>query len=73
MITIEIQPKCCAACGQPKRAPIGEIEREVGTARLYIKGTGDGWYVDCRDRAQADLLVVNLNLIPDIKARICGG
>jgi hypothetical protein len=51
---------------------INEVEAFVGSRRLYLKGTDSSRYLDCQERAEADLLVVNLNLMPDVKARILG-
>jgi hypothetical protein len=52
--------------------PTEDIESLIGRDRLYLKGTNPEMYVNFRDRATADLAVVNLNLIPGIRARICG-
>jgi hypothetical protein len=50
-----------------------ELEQFVGSNRLYLKGTDASRYVDCRDRAEADLVVANLNYLPGVQARILGG
>jgi hypothetical protein len=56
-----------------RQAQLREVESLVGSNRLYKKGTDSSQYLDLRDRAEADLLVVNLGLIPGVKARILGG
>ena len=66
MVTIEIT-------GAEKPCSLKEVEAEVGVNRLRRRGTDDGWFVDYRDRESADLVVINLNCIPGVKARICGG
>ena len=50
-----------------------EVESYLGHNRLYRKGTNEAQYLDFQERAQADLAVVNLNLMPQVKARILGG
>ena len=55
-----------------RQAQLQEIEQLVGRHRLYEKGTDSSRYLDFRDRAEADLAMVNLNLIPGVKARILG-
>ena len=47
-----------------------ELEAFVGHGRLYFKGTDEAYFVDFPDRPSADLAVNNLNLMPDVKARI---
>jgi hypothetical protein len=49
-----------------------EVEWEVGSHRLYLKGTNPEEYVDL-ERSQADLALVNLNLIPGIRAKLLAG
>lgn len=51
---------------------IQEVEQLVGRHQLYRKGTNPEQYFDCRDRAEADLVVINLNLVLGVKARILG-
>jgi len=61
MVTVEI------------RAPGEKPLRQVLEARqLYRKGTNREWYVDLKDREEADLLVVHLNLLPRVRAHILG-
>lgn len=48
-----------------------EVEQVVGAAHLYRKGTNREWYANL-GREQADLAVVNLNLIPGVRAKIMG-
>ena len=64
-VTIEIR-----SSGAWRR--MNEIEALVGANRIYLKGTDSGRYLDCRDRAEADLLVTNLNLMPGVRARVLG-
>jgi len=73
MVTVAIHLKHCVECGSPGLYRLSEIEALVGTGRLYLKGTSQERYVDCRDRAEADLLALNLNLMDGVQARICGG
>ena len=61
-VTVEIAAPQCA---------LAEIEALVGRARLYRKGTNPEWYANL-ERDLADLVVVNLNLAPGVKARIMG-
>lgn len=63
MVTVEIS--------QPSsRRDLKEIESLVGRNFLYDKGTNRELYADFQDRLRADLIVVNLNLLPGVKARI---
>gem|GEM_PF-4070939 len=54
-------------------AQLREVESLAGSHRLYRKGTDYSWYLDLPDRAEADLAMVNLELIPGVKVRILGG
>ncbi len=52
---------------------INEVSAFVGSNRLYLKGSDQAYYLDARDRAEADMLVHNLNLMsPEVHARILG-
>jgi len=57
--------------GVSRPQQLQEVEALVGRYCLYRKGTDSGQFLNC-DRARADLLMVNLNLIPGVKARILG-
>lgn len=48
------------AIADPPKTRFREMERFVGK-RLYRKGTDSDWYADFQDRAEADLIAVNLN------------
>ena len=66
MATVTLEILVCPHC-------LPEVEALVGSNRLYRRGTDEGLLLACRDRAEADLLAVNLNLTPGVKARILGG
>jgi len=51
---------------------LNEISALVGSNRLYLKGTNRAHYLDCRDREEADLLLVNLRNMDGVKVRILG-
>jgi hypothetical protein len=70
VVTVKIEPTRCPACGQWASLP--EVEELVGRNRLYVKGTDPSRYVDL-ERAEADLLVLNLNYLVGTKAQILGG
>jgi len=50
------------------RNPPPEVEELVGSHRLYRKGTNQEWYLDFQERPEADLVLVNLNLLPGVEA-----
>jgi len=62
MVTLEIR--------SPSEKPLREA---LEARRLYRKGTNPEYYVDLRNRAEADLLAVNLNLLPRVRARVIEG
>lgn len=63
MLTLQIK----GAQGPERLKDIQEI---VGGVHLYRKGTDLEWYADFSNREWANLSMVNLNLIPGIKASI---
>ena len=67
-----LQPLTVEISGPNLWRRLNEVEAFVGTNRLYKKGTDSSRYVDCRDREQANFLVINLNLMPEVHARILG-
>lgn len=49
---------------------LNQIEEVVGKHRVYLQGTFPDLLCDFARREWADLAVVNLNLIPGVKAEI---
>lgn len=55
MVTVEIRLRS---------VPERRLSEVLGPRHLYRKGTNPEMYVDFQDRAEADLAVVNLRLLP---------
>ena len=55
--------------GANSRQRLEEVESLVGHNRLYRRGTDRELLLDCREASEANLLAVNLGLIPGVQAR----
>lgn len=65
MLTLEIK-------GMHRRSQLLQVRALVGENRLYSKGTDPNLYVDYRLRSEAHLVLVSLNHLHGVKARILG-
>lgn len=57
---------------EPKTPEQAEAIRRVLHRRWYRKGTFREIFVDVPDRDEPRLLIVNLNLIPGVRAKVFG-
>ena len=65
MLTLQIK-------GPRHRSQLLELRQLVGENRLYSKGTVPSLFVDYRRRSEAHLVLVALNHLHGVKARILG-